>query len=159
MHGICVIGVVPGVYQNGSFLVSSINKSAVKVFNVLFDTGALHRSYISKELVDAHRGQWKNALRKFVCMVRLADQGTKKNTSEVITGPIGFIDDEGREFRAVEEAIVWEMSKMDFILGSPDVLRNFFSVFAAILRDAEKIPNNVDVTLAQTEVENLLSFH
>ena len=56
MHGGCVVGDVAGVYQNGSFREGefSINKSAVKMFNVLFDTGALQRSYISKELVDAH---------------------------------------------------------------------------------------------------------
>ena len=43
-----------GVLREGEF---SINKSAVKMFNVPFDTGALQRSYISKELVDAHKSQ------------------------------------------------------------------------------------------------------
>ena len=43
-----------GVVWEGEF---SINKSAVKMLNVLADTGALHRSYINKSLIDAHRGQ------------------------------------------------------------------------------------------------------
>ena len=35
----------------------TVNQVPIKVFDVLFDTGALQRSYISKTLVDAHRGQ------------------------------------------------------------------------------------------------------
>ena len=131
-----------GVFREGEF---SINKSAVKMFNVLFDTGALQRSYISKELVDAHRSQWRNAIKHSPSVVRLADQVSRKNTSELVIGTIGFIDDNGREFRAVVEAIVWEMPKMDFILGLPDILRNFLDIFVKMLRDTERTLNEVDI--------------
>ena len=40
----------------------SINKSPVKIFNVLIDTGALQKSYISKDLVDTNRNRWKSAI-------------------------------------------------------------------------------------------------
>ena len=45
MHGGCVVGDVAGVYQSGSFLDEelTINKSPVRMFNVLFDTGAIQR--------------------------------------------------------------------------------------------------------------------
>ena len=52
-----------GVFREGEF---SVNQVPIKLFNVLFDTGALQRSYISKSLVDAHRGQWKNAIRNLL---------------------------------------------------------------------------------------------
>ena len=58
---------------------------------MLYDTDALQRSYIGKSRVDTHRGQWKSAIRKSACVVRLADQTTRKATSEVVTGTIGFI--------------------------------------------------------------------
>ena len=38
-------------------------------------------------------------------MVKLADQLRRKDTSEVVTGTMGFIDDYGKETRAVIEAI------------------------------------------------------
>ena len=101
-----------GVFREREF---SVNQVPIKLFNVVFDTGALQRLYISKSLVDSHTGQWKNSIRKSACVVRLADQTTKNNTSEVITGAIGFVDDEGRKVRAVVEAIVCEMPKIDFI--------------------------------------------
>ena len=74
MHGYCVISDGSGVYQNGSVSEGEflINKSAVMMFNVLFDTGALQRSYISKELVDAHWSRWKSAIKHSPSVVILA---------------------------------------------------------------------------------------
>ena len=43
-----------GVFWEGEF---SITKSPVKMFNALYDTGALQGSNISKELVDANTSQ------------------------------------------------------------------------------------------------------
>ena len=84
-------------------------------------------------------------------MVRLADQVTGKNTSELVAGTIGFVDDNGKETREVVEAVVWEMLKMDFILGLPDKLRNFLYIFVKMLRDTERTLNEVDVSLVLSE--------
>ena len=84
-------------------------------------------------------------------MVRLANQVTRKNTSELVTGTIGFVDDSGRETRAVVEAIVWEMPKMGFILGLPDMLRNFLDIFVKMSRETERTLSQVDVSMALTE--------
>ena len=43
-----------GVFREGEV---SVNQVPIKLFNVLFYTGASQRSYISKSLVDAHRRQ------------------------------------------------------------------------------------------------------
>ena len=98
-----VASVYTWVYGEGDICV---NQVPIKVLNVLFDTGKLQRSYISKTLINANTGQWQNALRKFACLL-LADQTTKQNTYKVSTSTIRFIDDDGCEVKAVVEAIVW----------------------------------------------------
>jgi len=35
-----------------------VKEKTVEVFNVSFDTGALHKSYISSDLVNKHREEW-----------------------------------------------------------------------------------------------------
>ena len=40
---------------------------------------------------------------------------------------------------------------MDFILGLPDILRNFLDVFFKMLRDREKTLSREDVAMALTE--------
>ena len=37
---------------------------------------------------------------------------------------------------------------MDFILGLPNILRNFLDIFVKMLSDSEKSLNKVDVSLA-----------
>ena len=49
-------GVRPMSCREGEFKVGTVT---VKVFNVLFDTGALHKSYVSSDLVEKHRDSWK----------------------------------------------------------------------------------------------------
>ena len=71
--------------------------------------------------------------------------------SELVTGTIGFVDDNGRETRTVVEAIVWEMPKMNLILGLPDILRNFLDIFVKMLRDTERTLDEVDTSLVLTE--------
>ena len=136
-----------GVFREGEF---SVNRVVAKMFHVLFDTGALQKSYISKELVDANRAQWVGAVKPHQSVVRMADQLTRKNTSEMVTGVLSFVDDRGREVKAVIEAIVWEMPKMDFILGLPDILRHYLDMFIAMLREAE-------LSLTESESDNVLS--
>ena len=82
-----------GVFREGEF---SVNQVPIKMVNVLIDTGPLQSSYISKSLVDSHRTHWNSAIKKSAFVVRLADQTNKKNSSEIVTGTIGVIDDEGR---------------------------------------------------------------
>ena len=42
-------------FREGKFKAGGVS---VKIFHVLFDTGALHKSYISAEIVDLHREEW-----------------------------------------------------------------------------------------------------
>ena len=73
----------PLSFREGEFQVEGVS---VKLFKVLFDTGALHKSYISANLVEKHRNSWKSCIFPHRAVACLADQATKIETTEVIRG-------------------------------------------------------------------------
>ena len=102
------------------------------MFKVLFDTGALHKSYISANLVEKHRDSWKSCIFPHRAVACLADQATRIETKEVVRGVLSFVSDDGKiEYQGEVEAIVWNMPGMDFILGLPDITRHCCSIAAA----------------------------
>jgi len=78
-----VYGLRPASMREGEF---SVNEVIERMFTVLFDTGALHRSYINKDIVDKHRKEWESRIRPFEAQVRLADQKTVVETTDIIRG-------------------------------------------------------------------------
>ena len=125
-------GLRPASMREGEFCV---NECFERMFTVLFDTGALHRSYINKDIVDKHRKEWESKIRPFEAQVRLADQKTVVRTTEIIRGVLSFMSDDGKEFKGEVDAIVWNMKGLDFILGLPDIVRNFITLFFNMLQD------------------------
>ena len=103
----------PPTFREGEFEASG---RVVKMFNVLWDSGACHRSYISRDIVDKNRESWKDFISPFSSTVRLADQLTTVRTTERVRGNLSFVFDTGEEIAAEVDAIVWEMKSMDFIL-------------------------------------------
>ena len=57
---------------------------------MLFDTGALHRSYINKDIVKRHRKEWESKKRPFEAQVRLAYQKTVVKTTEIVHGVLSL---------------------------------------------------------------------
>jgi len=57
---------------------------AIQIFNVLFDTGALHKSYISAELVDKHREEWSQCCGKLVLGLKPLHSRHKKGSKSLI---------------------------------------------------------------------------
>ena len=49
----------PLSFREGEF---EAGGTSIKVYDVLFDTGALHKSYISAELVERNRDKWKDSI-------------------------------------------------------------------------------------------------
>ena len=127
-----VYGLRPASMREGEF---SVNEVIERMFTVLFDTGALHRSYINKDIVDKHRKEWESRIRPFEAQVRLADQKTVVKTTEIIRGVLSFVSDDGKDFKGEVDAIVWNMQGLDFILGLPDIVRNFITLFFTMLQD------------------------
>ena len=76
----------PASYREGEFETAGC---AIKMFNVLWDSGACHRSYISKDIVDENRDKWRDSIMPFGSTVRLADQVTTVRTTELVRGQRG----------------------------------------------------------------------
>jgi len=66
---------------------------------------------------------------------RSEDSGAVVKTTEIVRGVLSFMSDEGKEFKGEVDAIVWSMNGLDFILGLPDIVRNFITLFFMMLKD------------------------
>ena len=132
----------PAAFREGEFTVNGV---VAKMFSVLWDSGACHRSYISRDIVEQHRDVWKSSVTPFASTVRLADQLTTVRTTEKVRGTLGFVFDSGEEVSAEIDAVVWSMKSMDFILGLPDILEHFLDLFVDMLHRARaELLNKVD---------------
>jgi len=107
---------------------------------------------VSSEIVEANRGKWTKAISPLTSIAKMADQVTKIKTTEKISGRITFVDDQGKDNSGQIDAIVWTMPKLDFILGLPDVLRNFLPMFVQMLNDAQFSLTQVTTELEDTDV-------
>ena len=124
----------PLSFREGIF---RVGENEVKICEVLMDTGALYKSYISSELVQKHRDAWKDNIIPYRSVARLADQITKVETTEMVRGSLSFVSDNGeKEYTGVVEAIVWDMPGMDFIVGLPDIVRNYVELLTEMLNGA-----------------------
>ena len=118
--------------REGEFQAGGVSVSVLKV---LFDTGALHKSYISADLVERYRESWSSCIFPHRAVACMADQATKIETKEVVRGILSFVADDGStEYSGQVEAIVWNMPGMDFILGLPDITRNFVDLLTSMFR-------------------------
>ena len=124
-------GMRPASLREGQF---SVDGDVAKMFNVLFDSGALHHSYINSRIVEEHRSQWESMIRPYDAWVRLADQKTVVKTKEIVRGLLSFVSDGGTDFSGEVDAIVWDMKGLDFILGLPDIVKNFITLFFLMLK-------------------------
>ena len=98
--------------------------------SILFDTGALHRSYINQSLVNENRDQWACNIRPYNSQIRLGDQKTIINSSEEIQGTLSF---HHHNVTANISCIVHDMPGMDMIIGLPDIQQHFLAMLFDIL--------------------------
>jgi hypothetical protein len=103
---------------------------AVSLNNILFDTGALHRSYINKSLVENHRQVWSSSIHPHSSKIRLGDQQTVINTDEEIYGLLSL---QQYNVSANISCIVHDMPGMDLIIGLPDMQQHFLSALFEML--------------------------
>jgi len=131
----------PLSFREGEFKAAGI---PIKIVNVLFDTGALHKSYISSDLVERNREKWKDCIFPHRAVAGLADQATRIKTNEVIRGVLSFVGYDGiTEYAGEVKAIVWTMPGMEFIVGLPDIAKNYVDLLTAMLRNSDVEVNNV----------------
>ena len=123
----------------GAIIIS--NSGRLMLTNVLFDTGALHGSYISKDLIDKYRRNMKSRIRQVSGEVVLGDSNTRIKVSERISLPVEFVDWKGQSYSATVDFCVWSMPGLDAIIGLPDILDNFLGFLVDMLeanRDDKK---------------------
>ena len=118
----------------------SVTKGAIRVNGfsivlnvILFDSGAIHRSYVSEELVNEHREILGSNLSVARSVVRLADQQTTKESKEELEAEIEVNTDNNNTQAAKLNMVVWSMPGIDLIIGLPDIVQYFKETFFDML--------------------------
>eukprot|EP01042_Synura_sphagnicola_P036581 gene36581-biopygen10457 len=93
---------------------------------VLFDTGALHKSYVSADSVEKNREKWKYCIFLHRALACLADQRAGVDTKKVVRGVISFMSNGGKT-----------IPDTDFIVGSPDIAWNYVELLKSLLQSSE----------------------
>jgi hypothetical protein len=128
-----------------------VNGSEIFLKKVLFDSGALHASYISESLVNKHRQVLKPYLKKARGLVKLGNNKTTVPVSEIAVLPLEFKDNYGCSHCADVELCVFE-SNSDIIIGLPDIASKFGDLFIGMVKNA------VDIATDNTSNSNINSL-
>ena len=111
---------------------------------VLFDSGALHSSYINSDIVDKNRTELAPFLVANPGKVRLGDNRTLVEVKENLVIPIAFMH-EGKEFSAEVSFIVWAMPGLDAIIGLPDIIKSFCDAFISMIKSDKLEPSEMHI--------------
>ena len=120
---------------------------ALRLSSVLFDSGALHSSYISSDFVSANIDLLNPFLRSSAGQVKLGDNRTVVNIDKVLEVPLLFVDDNGHDHTAHVKLAVFPMDHLDAIIGLPDIISHFFVFFTEMLREAKENNSHEDLKL------------
>ncbi len=105
----------------------------------LFDTGAIHASYINKSWLDQHRNNIRdNIIVPVSGHVVLADGITTVNVSEKLLAVIEFTSPSGRIFETPIEMLVMENLGEEAIIGLPDISSSMISLLTEMLEQYNK---------------------
>jgi hypothetical protein len=121
----------------------------VVVPDVLFDTGALHGSYISRRLSYKNRHLLKPFRINRKTRVRLADNKTLVEIDEAYMLCVVFKDDAGREHSG--SALFWVLDDCshDMIVGLPAIIRSFSELHKQMIDSVVGSLNSVTDSSAQ----------
>ena len=99
-----------------------------KLFNnVLLDTGALHRSYISPMLFHLYFAKKTKLIRNVNSCVLLGDGQTTKKVTKEVQVQVSFMGPHGKKISAFEHFCVLETG-YDMIIGLPAIKKHFLPV-------------------------------
>ena len=106
---------------------------------VLFDTGALCSSHVSRQWVDENIDLLRDCLVPVTSRVSLADNVTVVPINHVINLSLSFIKCELVEHYASLRCYVLPMPETSLIVGLPHILFEFFHLFESMLRSARSL--------------------
>jgi hypothetical protein len=95
--------------------------------NVLLDTGALHRSYISPTIFHLYFAKKTKLIRNVNSCVLLGDGQTTKKITKEVQVQVSFIGPQGKRISAFEHFCVLETG-YDMIIGLPAIKKHFLPV-------------------------------
>ena len=127
---------ISAMHRDGAIL---LKKTTLQLDKVLFDSGAIHASYIDPKLVRRYRKMLEPFIRPINGSVTLGDAKTTHSVSEVVTLKLSFVDDDLEEHRGTVELVVFE-SGSHIIIGLPDIARTFGVLFIKMIRKAMDDP-------------------
>jgi hypothetical protein len=84
------VGNITAMHRDGAIV---LKKTLIQLDKVLFDSGAIHASYISPRLVNRYRRMLEPFVRPISGSVTLGDAKTTHLVEEVVTLRLSFIDD------------------------------------------------------------------
>ena len=103
---------------------------------VLMDTGALHSSYISRDLVDKHRDAWRGKVMHVDGKDCLGDNKTEVSVTENVKIDVLLQAPDQWRVTAIVYFCVWDMLGLNMILGVPVNLDYFLVVLVTVLGTA-----------------------
>ena len=71
-------------------------------------------------------------------------------------GVLSFVADDGQtEYKGIVEAIVWEMPGMEFILGLPDIAKNYVQLLTSMLQaEATTVGSMLETDMRQGDINS-----
>ena len=100
------------------------------------DTGALHSSYISRDLVDKHRDAWRGKVMHVDGKDCLGDNKTVVSVTENVKIDVLLRAPDQWRVTAIVYFCVWDMLGLNMILGVPVNLDYFLVVLVTVLGTA-----------------------
>ena len=114
--------------------------SRVHLTKVIFDSGALHASYvIDPKVVARYRKVLKSKITPIRGSVTLEDSKTTHQVSEAVEVDLEFKDNNGKLHTGRVNLVVFE-SGSHIIIGLPDIARGFGDLFLCMVRTAVDNP-------------------
>ena len=137
--------------------VAVIDDYKVHLDKVLWDSGALHSSYISLRWLDRYREALGDRVRSEETLVRLGDSKTQIRLKEKVSLEVEAISPVNISSRKVAKIdfCVMEMKGMDGIIGLPDILDHYLDIFIDILESGRYSRADAEDSLHLTELEDL----
>ena len=128
---------------------------------VLWDSGALHSSYISQQWLDRHREILGERIRNVDTIVRLGDSKTCINLNEKVALEVEATSPVSSSSRKIAKVdfCVMSMPGMDAIIGLPDILNIYLDIFVDILESGRYQKGTARDSFHLTELEDLERRH
>ena len=141
-----------------SSLINSVVRDAVLVVDTnidvpikcLLDSGALHASYIRKDVVDRIRSQCPRRIKPCIGAVILADKRTSCPVTELLQCDLFMLSPSGATFLVAVNLIVMETLGEEVIIGLPTIVSSLLDLYIESLQEAAN-------SLASSSLQSLIA--